>query len=479
VRIDGRQLSVQMTITSVRGHVTHLDFDSAYRGWSSCSPAALFKDASIAKVVPQEHENLQRNLEREVRGAHVLMLWLDCDREGENICFEVMDICRRVNHRLRSLRARFSAVTANDVRHALTHLNQPNRLQSDAVEARQEIDLRIGAAFTRFQTLVLQNRFEGLVESLVSYGPCQFPCLGFVAERHARIESFIPEDFWKLKMSATVAERAEPVEFQWKRQRVYDHCAAIIFLERCLLGGEATVVDVRGGSKTKRRPLPLQTIKLQQLSSRYLHISPDRTMDLAEKLYQKGILSYPRTETEIFNRNIDVQGLVEQQTASPDWGTYATRLLDSDEGNPNTFLWPREDSTKNDEAHPPIHPVRFASGSDFDDHDQKRLYELVTRHFLACCSRDAIGVDSTVEVEVGGHPLEQPDELDSGEDDEDDDNDDEHSGLSPDQHGRNGIRPRKKWWSDDEEDALRENGQVLAPDIFFEREPWEPSADLT
>eukprot|EP00968_Pinguiococcus_pyrenoidosus_P010040 scaffold789_cov261-Pinguiococcus_pyrenoidosus.AAC.17 len=204
-----------MTITSVRGHVTHLDFDSAYRGWSSCSPAALFKDASIAKVVPQEHENLQRNLEREVRGAHVLMLWLDCDREGENICFEVMDICRRVNHRLRSLRARFSAVTANDVRHALTHLNQPNRLQSDAVEARQEIDLRIGAAFTRFQTLVLQNRFEGLVESLVSYGPCQFPCLGFVAERHARIESFIPEDFWKLKMSATVAgpsqEGTDPV----------------------------------------------------------------------------------------------------------------------------------------------------------------------------------------------------------------------------------------------------------------------------
>ncbi len=71
------------------------------------------------------------------------------------------------------------------------------------VEARQEIDLRLGAAFTRFQTLRIQNRFavKGLVKlphnynstiGVVSYGPCQFPTLGFVVERYMRIQNFKP-----------------------------------------------------------------------------------------------------------------------------------------------------------------------------------------------------------------------------------------------------------------------------------------------
>jgi len=65
---------------------------------------------------------------------------------------------------------------------------------------RQELDLRIGAAFTRFQTLRLQRRFpRHLANQLLSYGSCQFPTMGFVVERYKAIEEFIPETFWKIK----------------------------------------------------------------------------------------------------------------------------------------------------------------------------------------------------------------------------------------------------------------------------------------
>jgi DNA topoisomerase-3 len=67
------------------------------------------------------------------------------------------------------------------------------------VDARQEIDLRIGAAFTRFQTLRLKEKFSGLPENPISYGPCQFPTLGFVVQRYLRIKNFIPEDFWSIQ----------------------------------------------------------------------------------------------------------------------------------------------------------------------------------------------------------------------------------------------------------------------------------------
>jgi hypothetical protein len=58
------------------------------------------------------------------------------------------------------------------------------------VRARTELDLRLGAAFTRLQTLTLQNEFEGL-DGIMSYGPCQFPTMWFVVQRAKRIEAFV------------------------------------------------------------------------------------------------------------------------------------------------------------------------------------------------------------------------------------------------------------------------------------------------
>jgi len=57
-----------------------------------------------------------------------------------------------------------------------------------------------GAAFTRFQTLHLKQRFpQALADNLISYGSCQFPTLGFVVERYKAISDFIPEPFWRVK----------------------------------------------------------------------------------------------------------------------------------------------------------------------------------------------------------------------------------------------------------------------------------------
>lgn len=72
---------------------------------------------------------------------------------------------------------------------------------AQTVDARQEIDLRIGASFTRFQTMLLKDRFSidstGNKERsrVISYGPCQFPTLGFIAERYWEIQAHEPEEF--------------------------------------------------------------------------------------------------------------------------------------------------------------------------------------------------------------------------------------------------------------------------------------------
>lgn len=194
-----RGQNAKMVMTSVSGHLMQLEFLVSYRNWRNVDPRSLF-DAPIRKTVPEDFIKIKKTLEREIRGCQGLIIWTDCDREGENIGYEIIDVCRAIKPNLTIYRANFSEITTAAVRRALQQLGQPDKRQSDAVDIRSELDLRTGAAITRFQTLRLQRLFpQNIADKLISYGSCQIPTLGFVAERYKEIEAFVSEPFWKIK----------------------------------------------------------------------------------------------------------------------------------------------------------------------------------------------------------------------------------------------------------------------------------------
>ncbi|XP_060067173.1 DNA topoisomerase 3-alpha-like [Ylistrum balloti] len=376
-----------MTMTSVSGHLLGLDFVGNYKKWYSCNPVALF-DVEVEKYCPQNFTDIKRTLEREVRGAHSLIIWTDGDREGENIGFEIIQVCRSVKPNIPIYRAKFSEITPQAIQRACRNLVEPDKNTSDAVDVRQELDLRIGAAFTRFQTLRLQKIFpEVLSDQLISYGSCQFPTLGFVVERYKQVQAFVPEPFWKIKV--THKQEESTIEFNWKRVRLFDNTACLVLYEHCTENPTATVKDVKCKSKSKWRPQPLDTVELEKLASRKLRINAKETMKIAEKLYTEGYISYPRTETNKFPSDLDLGRLVEQQTVDGDWGDFARRVL---EQGPQ----PRN-GKKTDQAHPPIHPTKYC---DRLQGNEKRVYEFIVRHFLATCSRDAQGQETVVEIDI-------------------------------------------------------------------------------
>ncbi|XP_012081967.1 DNA topoisomerase 3-alpha isoform X2 [Jatropha curcas] len=389
-----------MLMTSVTGHLMELEFEDRFRKWHSCDPADLFS-APVRKFVPEDKIDIKRTLEEEARRCQWLILWLDCDREGENIAFEVMEVCRAANRYLTVRRARFSALIDREIHEAVQNLVSPNQCFSDAVDARQEIDLRIGASFTRFQTMLLRDKFDIDAAQddrnlVLSYGPCQFPTLGFIVERYWEIQSHEPEEFWTLNCSHKSDEGI--ATFNWMRGHLFDYTSAVVLYEMCVQEPTATVTKVQQQEKNKYPPYPLSTIELEKRASRYFRMSSEHTMKVAEDLYQAGFISYPRTETDCFSSRTDLQTIVQEQQPHPIWGSYAQRLLDHGEG-----LWRNPSSGGHDDkAHPPIHPTKFSAGETGWSQDHHRVYELVVRHFLACVSQPAIGAETTVEIDIAG-----------------------------------------------------------------------------
>ncbi|OQV09134.1 hypothetical protein CLAIMM_13297 [Cladophialophora immunda] len=376
-----------VTMTSVLGHLTGLDFDPKYKNWKSCPPSQLF-EAETKITIDRDKQSIAENIQRQARFARILFIWTDCDREGEHIGGEVRDQAKKGNPAIVVKRAKFSNTERAHVIHAAHSPIDMDERQVSAVAARIELDLRIGASFTRLQSLELQRLSDNLRDQTISYGSCQFPTLGFVVDRYNRVRNFKPETFWLIKL-VHVRNRIK-VNFNWRRVWLFDRAAVTIIFEACLDAKYAKVTKVQKKPTSKWRPLPLTTVELQMQGSRFLRMTSQQVMSVAEKLYQRGFISYPRTETDQFPREFDFNAIIQRQTQDNNWGQYAQRLLDGE------FRTPRS-GRHNDQAHPPIHPVNYVA-SDALDAQEKKVYEFVTRRFLACCSEDAKGEATNIEI---------------------------------------------------------------------------------
>lgn len=246
----------------------------------------------------------------------------------------------------------------------------------------------------------------------MSYGPCQFPTLGFVVERWARIETFVPENFWTLEMSIKLnadgsvtnnqngnvynnQQQSRAINLSWKRVRLYDRPTTTIIFDSCLEAREAVVTSLAGRPKNKWRPVPLATVELQKRASKYLRIGSEELMQKAEQLYNEGFISYPRTETERFRPEFNHHELIQSfQGVTGEFGDYASRLLTN-----NNFQNPRA-GQNDDNAHPPITPAKAVDPSSIGDPIQRKIYSLIVKHYLACCSRDAMGRETELTLKI-------------------------------------------------------------------------------
>lgn len=368
----------EATSLGLSGHIMDFDFAARQNVWNRLPPEDLFHSSPLL-VIRDEVVKYAIALKTLAVKAKEIYLALDADVEGEAIAYEAAILAKLVNPTARLYRVRFNAVTKRDIENAFRNPGPLDLRQVEKVFTRMQIDLTLGAVFTRFLTLTVRNSLEK--GRFLSYGPCQTPVLGLVVARELERINFKPEKYYVLKALVEIEGHKVEMRSESRYKTKAEAQKALALLRR----GVVKTAIYR--PHRVEPPEPLETVELERRASRWLGINSKKTLDIAEELYRAGYISYPRTETTIYPPTLNLREILQELTAG-EHGHYAGQLLRAG------FRPTRGDS--DDGAHPPIYPTKSATKDEIYRKFGKlgeqawRIYDFVVRHFLATLSPPAL-----------------------------------------------------------------------------------------
>ena len=370
------------------------------RGKDAIDPVELY-DVPIVKLDAMRKMRMPQMIQKLASGKDILCLWLDCDSEGENICYEVIyNALPYLNKRKyqQIFRAKFSSLTKKDLKAAFDNLSEyADKNVSLSVDARQVIDLKIGVSFTRFLTSSILPALSDLDESfkMLSYGPCQTPTLWFCVNRQNEIKNFVSTPFYKLFVEIEINGNRYKLFYDKKFEKKSELNELINNIKKLK---EVKVKEIITEQNTKTPPVGLNTATLLKIASSFLKMSPHDTMVIAESLYTKGYITYPRTETTKYASTFDFKGSLNNFSSHPVFGENVKKIL-KDYKNPIL-------KGINAGDHPPITPAKVANKNDLKG-NHWNLYECICNNYFASISPPIQYDNITYKFEIAGLNFEE------------------------------------------------------------------------
>ncbi len=333
------------------------------------------------------------NLRKEVKKAEKVYLATDPDREGEAISWHLSKALKLEGKNM--YRISFNEITKNAVKASLKQAREIDMNLVDAQQARRILDRMVGY---RISPLLWAKVKRGL-----SAGRVQSVALRMICDREEEINAFIPEEYWSLDAEFSIPGEKKPLAAKFYGDK--NGRLSISSKEEMdkILGDlekeSYQVLDVKKGERTRKAPLPFTTSTLQQEAAKVLNFSTQKTMRLAQQLYEGvdvkgqgtvGVITYLRTDS------VRVSEEAERAAREYIQSAYGEKYLAK--GGQE-----RKGSGKIQDAHEAIRPSDItrtpAMIKESLSRDQFRLYQLIWRRFTA--SRMDSAVYETTSITIG------------------------------------------------------------------------------
>jgi DNA topoisomerase-3 len=405
---DGWLEADQYVITWAVGHLVQLaepeEYDPKYKRWRMADLPIIpvhfkliVRDERSRKQMSVVSGQLRRNDIAEVVNA------CDAGREGELI-FAYLYEKAKAQKSVRRLW--LNSMTNAAIKQGFASLRPASEFAQleEAARSRSEADWIVGMNATRAATIRLRASFDGAV----SLGRVQTPTLAIVARREEEIRAFKPEPYWVVD----AAFAAEPLK-QEKTERVYSgrfHAGskpriaseqeAVAIVEACR-DQQGTITKLETKEQRDRPPLLYDLTSLQRDANTRFGFSAKRTLAAAQRLYEEHkALTYPRTNSRFLTSDMidEIKPTVELLGVHPEYAQAAAYVASLDLLPLKRVVW-NEKVTD----HHAIIPTRSEHNIEKMSDDDRRVYDMVARRFLAVFHPEAVFENTRVETTVRDH----------------------------------------------------------------------------
>ena len=338
-------------------------------------------------------------LRKEVKKADKIYLATDPDREGEAISWHLLKALKLDEVKDKKVyRISFNEITKNAVK---TSLKEPRAIDMnlvDAQQARRMLDRMVGYSIS---PILWEKVKRGL-----SAGRVQSVALRMICDREDEIAAFIPEEYWSLEAGLKAPGARKPMTARFHHDQngktEIRSRAEMEEIRSSLEGRKFLVEEIKNGERTKKPPIPFTTSTMQQEASKALNFSTQKTMRVAQQLYEGvdvkghgtiGLITYLRTDSTRVAEEADktARAFIEEQ--------YGSQYVSRREGEKKT-------SGKIQDAHEAIRPTNIAltpaQVKESLSRDQFRLYQLIWKRFAASRMAAAVYETTSVKIDAGG-----------------------------------------------------------------------------
>ena len=334
-------------------------------------------------------------LRKEAKKADRVYLATDPDREGEAISWHLSKALNLDEKKM--YRITFNEITKSAVKESLKHAREIDMDLVDAQQARRMLDRMVGY---RISPILWAKVKRGL-----SAGRVQSVTLRLIADREEEINSFIPEEYWTLDADFQIEGSKKPLKAKFygtrSQKMIIKSKEEMDEILAGLKGVDYQVSDVKPGERVKKAPLPFTTSTLQQEASKTLNFSTQKTMSLAQQLYEGvdikgngtvGVITYLRTDSTRISEE------AEKSSRAYIAANYGDAYVSKGTAT-------KKSGKKIQDAHEAIRPTDIsrtpAALKDSLTRDQFRLYQLIWKRFVASQMAGAVYETSSVKIDGG------------------------------------------------------------------------------